>query len=93
MSVHALIPCHASADGDDAKDAETVRRAMHEANLTEEDIREFSQSDLLAMYKGGYKSSHRIKSAQRAGLERCLDLALVDIIVESQRGEPTGLMF
>jgi hypothetical protein len=90
MSVHALIPCHASADGDKA---EIVRKAMHEANLSEEDIREFNQSDLLAMYKGGYKNSHRIKSAQRAGLERCLDLALVDIIVESQRGEPMGLMF
>ena len=87
MSAHTLIPCHVSADGDDAK-AEMVHTALHEANLSEKDIREFDQSDLLAMYKGGYKSAHRIQNAQRAGLEKCLDLALVDIIVKSQLGEP-----
>ena len=92
MSVYALIPRHASTDGDDAK-TEMVRKAMLEANLSEKDIGEFNLSDLLAMYKGGYKSAHRIKNAQRAGLERCLDLALVDIIVKSQPGEPMRLMF
>ena len=77
------------ADGD-TKAAEMVRKAMQEAKLSEKDIKEFSQSDLLAMYKGGYKSAYRIQNAQRAGLEKCLDPALVDILVtalDGQRGE------
>ena len=82
------IPC-LHADGD-TKEAEMVRKAMQEAKLSEEDIKEFGQSDLSALYKGGYKSAYRIQNAQRAGLEKCLDPALVDILVnalDSHRGE------
>ena len=77
------------ADGD-TKAAEMVRKAMQEAKLSEMDIQEFSQSDLSAMFKGGYTSAYRIQKAQRAGLEKCLDPALVDILVTAlagQRGE------
>ena len=85
MHFHDLIPCHATADGDDVK-ADMVRRAMQEANLSEKDINEFNQSDLLAMYRGGYTSAYRIQNAKRISLEKFLDLALVDII-ETQRGD------
>ena len=76
------------ADGDTK--AEIVRKAMQEAKLSEKDINEFSQSDMLAMYAGGYQSVYRIQNAQRAGLEKCLVPALVDILVtalDGQRGE------
>ena len=74
----------------DATAAEVVRNSMREANLSEKDIMEFSQSDLSAMYKGGYKSARLILNAQRAGLEKCLVPALVDTLVtvlDGQRSE------
>jgi len=90
--VHALIPCHASADGDDAKAAEMVRRAMLEANLSVKVIEAFKQSDLLELHNvGGYTSALFIQNAQRAGLDKCrLKPALVDLLVadlDRLRGE------
>ena len=74
------------ADGEDAKAAEMVRKAMQEANLSERDIQEFSQSDLLAMYRGGYMNAYRIQNAHRTGLDKCLNPALVDIVVTALDG-------
>ena len=78
------------ADGD-TKAAEMVRKAMHEAKISERVIKEFSPSDLSAMYKGGYKSAYRIQNAQRAGLEKFLDPAMVDILVTTLDGQRGGL--
>ena len=74
LCMHECACSHSSADGDDAK-AEMVRKAMLEAKLSDELIKEFNRSDLFAMYKGGYKTAIRIQNAKRNGLEKCLDLA------------------
>ena len=65
---------------------------MREAKLPEETIEAFSQLDLLKMHRiGGYTTALFIRTAQRAGLEKCdLTPALVDLMVsaiEKQRGE------
>ena len=86
LSVYVLIPFAMPTDGDDDKIAEMVRKAMQEANVPERDIEELSQSDLLAMFKGGYKNAYRIQNAHRTGLEKCLDPALVDIVVTALDG-------
>ena len=80
------------ADGDDEKIAEIIRKAMQEADLSENVIEAFSRSDLLKMHRvGGYTNALFIQNVQRAGLEKCdLKPGLVDLLVtalESQRGE------
>ena len=80
------------ADGDDAKAAEIVRKAMQEANLSVQVIEAFKQSDLLEMHNvGGYTTALFIQNARRAGLEKCrLKPALVDLLVadlDRLRGE------
>lgn len=80
MCMHALISCHASTD--DAKAADVVRKAMQEANITVTVIEAFKPSDLLELYNvGGYTTALLIQNAQRAGLEKCLKPAFVDLLV------------
>jgi len=83
MSVYALIQCHAMPClSDDAEAAEMVLKAMQEANLSVEVIEAFKQSDMLELHNiGGYTTALLIKNAKRAGLEKCLKPALVDLLV------------
>ena len=46
MSANAIIPCHASADGEDA---EVVRESMRQAKLEADAIAEFTDSDPVLM--------------------------------------------
>ena len=85
MNMHTLIPCHATAGGDDAK-ADMVRKAMCQAKL-QDIIAEFTVSDLLKMHDNGYTSARRIQAAQRPDLERSnLGPAVVGMLLTAIEG-------
>ena len=86
MSVHVLISCHASADGDDAK-AEIVQKAMRQAKLRAEVIAEFTISDLLELHRLGYRNAPCIEATQRLDLEKSkLEPALIGVFLMAIEG-------